>query len=131
MTSKHILGVPIGSAAFVRRQLEDISAERETQFHRIPLIDHTQACWLLLLTRAATKANFWLRAVRLGQTEPFAKRHDSSLGSKGAPDSAKAVFQLPFSLGGLATCSARLFLVSHVYLGATASDLGSAGECAN
>ena len=40
-----ILGVPIGSAAFVRRQLEEKSAEQETLFHRIPLMDDTQACW--------------------------------------------------------------------------------------
>ena len=38
-----ILGVPIGSAAFVRRLLE----QEDTLFHRIPLMDDTQACWFL------------------------------------------------------------------------------------
>ena len=60
-----LLGVPIGSSDFVRQQLEDKSAEQDFLFHRIPLMEDTQACWLLLLMCAATRANFWLRAVRL------------------------------------------------------------------
>ena len=106
-----ILGVPIGSAAFVRRQLEEKSAEQETLFHRIPLMDDTQACWLLLLMCAATRANSWLRAVRPEQSEPFADTNvwmclRSILGSERAPDSTKAISQLPFSLGGLGLTSA-------------------------
>ena len=106
-----ILGVP---SAFVRRQLEEKSAEQETLFHRIPLMDDTQACWLLLLMCAATRANFWLRAVRPEQSESFAERHDTNvwmclrsiLGSERAPDSNKGISQLPFSVGGLGLTSA-------------------------
>ena len=53
-----ILGVPIGSPDFVRQQLEDKSAEQDLLFQRIPLLEDTQACWLLLLMCAATRANF-------------------------------------------------------------------------
>ena len=76
-------------------------------------MDSTQACWLLLLMCAATRANFWLRAVRPELTEPFAEHHDTNvwmclrtiLGPGRAPDSAKAISQLPFSSGGLGlTC---------------------------
>ena len=71
-----ILGVPIGSPDFVRQQLEDKSAEQDLLFQRIPLLEDTQACWLLLLMCAATRANFWLRAVCPEHTESFAARHD-------------------------------------------------------
>ena len=64
-----ILGVPIGSPEFVRQQLEDKSAEQDLLFQRIPLLEDTQACWLLLLMCAATRANFWLRAVCPEHTE--------------------------------------------------------------
>ena len=53
-----ILGVPIGSPDFVRQQLVDKSAEQDLLFQRIPLLEDTQACWLLLLMCAATRANF-------------------------------------------------------------------------
>ena len=108
-----ILGVPIGSATLVRRQLEEKS-EQETLFHRIPLMDDTQACWLLLLMCAATRVNFWLRAVRPELSESFAERHDTNvwmclrsiLGSERAPDNTRAISQLPLSLGGLGLTSA-------------------------
>ena len=104
-----LLGVPIGSPDFVRQQLEDKSAEQDLLFHRIPLMEDTQACWLLLLMCAATRANFWLRAVHPDQSESFAVRHDTNvwrcmravLGVEGVPGTALAVSQLPFSLGGL------------------------------
>ena len=41
---------------------------QETLFHRIPLIDNTQACWCFLLMCASTRANFKLRAVRPEQS---------------------------------------------------------------
>ena len=115
-----ILGVPIGSAVFVRRQLEEKSAEHQTPFHRIPLMDYTQECGLQLLLCAAI-ANFWLRAVRPEHTEVFAERHDSNVwrclrnifGSERAPDSTKAISQLPFSLGGLGLTSAVRSRVDH------------------
>ena len=73
-----LLGVPIGSPC-VRQQLEDKSAEQDLLFHRIPLMEDTQVCWLLLFMCAATRANFWLRAVHPDQSESFAVRHDSNV----------------------------------------------------
>ena len=107
--SARILGVPIGSAAFVGSEIST-----EMLFHRIPMVDDTQACWLLLLMCATTRGNFWLRAIRAEQSEPFAERHDTNmwmrlrsiLGSERAPDSTEAISQLPFSLGGLGLTSA-------------------------
>ena len=101
-----ILGVPIGSAAFVRRQLEEKSAEHETLFHRMPLMDNTQACWLLLLLCAATRANFWLRVRQKRAVCRASRHHRTILGSERAPDSTKAISQLPFSQGGLGLTSA-------------------------
>ena len=99
---------------FVRQQLEDKSAEPDLLFHRIPLMKDTQACWLLLLMCAATRANFWLRAVHPDQSESFAVRHDTNvwrcmravLGVEGVSGTAQEVSQLPFSLGGLSLTSA-------------------------
>ena len=98
----------------MRQQLEDKSAEQDLLFHRIPLTDDTQACWLLLLMCAATRANFWLRAVHPDQSESFAVRHDTNvwrcmravLGVEGVSGTAQEVSQLPFSLGGLSLTSA-------------------------
>ena len=94
-----ILGVPIGSPDFVRQQLEDKSAEQDLLFQRIPLLEDTQACWLLLVMCAATRANFWLRAVCPEHTESFATRHDdhvwrcmrSILGVEGAMENSQVV----------------------------------------
>ena len=77
-------------------------------FHRIPLMD-TQACWLLLLMCAATRANFWLHAVHPDQSESFAVRHDTNvwrcmravLGVEGVSGTVQEVLQLPFSLKSL------------------------------
>ena len=100
-----ILGVPIGSPDFVSQQLEDKSPEQDLSFQRIPLLEDTQACWLLLLMCAATRANFWLRAVYPEHTESFAARHDdhvwrcmrSIFGVGGALENAQVVSQLPFA----------------------------------
>ena len=67
----------IGSPDFVRHQWEDKSAEQDLLFQRIPFLEDTQACWLLSLMYAATRANIWLRAVRPEHTESFAARHDA------------------------------------------------------
>ena len=67
------LGVPIGPPNFVRQQLEDKSAEQDLLFHRIPLMEDTQACWLLLLMCPATRANFWLQCTLIS---PSCSRSD-------------------------------------------------------
>ena len=75
-----------------------------------PLLEDIQACWLLLLMRAATRENFWLRAVRPGHTESFVDHVwrcvRSILGVEGVPENAQVISQLPFALGELSLKSA-------------------------
>ena len=109
-----VLGAPVGHPAFVREHLEKKSREQAELFQKIPHIEDTQACWLLLLMCAATRANFWLRMVRPEDTLEFAERHDDRvweclraiLGTPAAPVSAKVLAQLPLSMGGLGLTSA-------------------------
>ena len=72
-------GVPIGPPNFVRQQLEDKSAEQDLLFHRVPVMEDTQVCWVLLFMCAGTRANFWLRAVHPDQSESFSVRHDTNV----------------------------------------------------
>ena len=55
-----------------------LSDEQETLFTRIPRVEDTQACWLLLLVCTSTRANFWLRVVSPEQSLQFAERHDAA-----------------------------------------------------
>ena len=74
-----VLGAPIGSPEYVADQLQKKSDEQETLFTRIPRVEDTQACWLLLLMCASTRANFWLRVVSPEQSLQFAERHDAAV----------------------------------------------------
>ena len=97
-----VLGAPIGHPAFVHKYLEKKSIEQAELFQRIPHVKDTQACWLLLLMCAATRANFWLRMVRSEDSLAFAERHDDRvwdcfraiLGTPAAPVSAKVLAHL-------------------------------------
>ena len=70
--------------------------------------------WLLLLMRASTRANFWLRMVMPEETRDFAERHDGLvweclkgvLGTPTAPWFATAIANLPLSMGGLGLTNA-------------------------
>ena len=70
--------------------------------------------YLLLLMCGATRAYFWLRALRPDDTENFARRHDESvwtclrqiLGTPNAPATAHILSTLAFSAGGLGLTSA-------------------------
>ena len=81
-------------------------------FTRIHRVEDTQACWLLLLISASTRANFWLPVVSPGQSLQFAERHDAAvwqraiLGTPGAPEAAQTTANFPMSMGGLGPTSA-------------------------
>ena len=62
--------------AFVVDFLESKSREQQTLFQRILWVNDSQAAYLLLLTCASTRANFWLRSVGPEQTQEFAARHE-------------------------------------------------------
>ena len=101
------MGAPIGSPEYVADQLQNKSDEQETLFTRIPRVEDTQACWLLLLMCASTRANFWLRVVSPEQSLQFAERHDAAvwqclraiLGKSGAPEAAQITANV-MSMGG-------------------------------
>ena len=109
-----VLGAPIASPEYVADQLEKKSDKQETPFTRIPRVQDTQACWLLLLMCASTRENFWLRMVTPEQTLQFAERHDAAvweclraiLGTPQAPETAKITASFPLSMGGLGLTSA-------------------------
>ena len=73
-----------------------------------------QSVYHLLLMCGSTRANFWLRALRPEDTEPFARRHDENvwtclrqiLGTPNAPVGAYTLATLALSAGGLGLGSA-------------------------
>ena len=109
-----VLGASIGRTEFVVAHLEGKTREHEVLFQRILAVKDTQACWLLLLMCASSRANFWLRMIRPEETRYVAERHDGLvweclkgvLGTSSAPLSAKATANLPLSMGGLGLTSA-------------------------
>ena len=109
-----VLGAPIGTPEYVADQLAHNSREQETLFTRIPTVQDTQVCWLLLLMCASTRANFWLRMIRPDQTLQYAERNDAAvwgclcaiLGSPGVPADAQVTASFPLSMGGLGLASA-------------------------
>ena len=99
-----VLGAPIGSPEYVADQLQKKSDKQAALFTRIPRAQDTQACWLLLLVCASTRANFWLRMVTPEQTPQFAERHDAAVW-----ECLRAILGVPL-LGGLAPQLATLSL---------------------
>ena len=73
-----ILGVPICSAAFVRRQLEEKSAEQETLFHRIPWMEDTQALAFAVDVRN-NKDEFLAACSSPRAIRAFAESHDTNV----------------------------------------------------
>ena len=74
-----VLFVPLGHPDFVRKFLEGKIAEHRTFLERIPEIPDTQSAWLLLSFCAASRANFFLRAVNPIHAEQFASSHDEGV----------------------------------------------------
>ena len=109
-----VLGIPIGHTEYVRKFLERKTRKQEVLFHRIPSVNDTQAAFLLLTMCGATRANFWLRAVRPEDTEDYARRHDANVwtcfqeitGIAHAPATAHVLSTLSLAAGGLGLASA-------------------------
>ena len=115
-----VLGVPFGSAAFVRTQLQVSRAGHDQLLQRLPELDDLQASWLLLLFCCSPRCNYLLRMLPPSVTAEYAGAHDSAvlstfadfLGVDGLPDRARRIAQLPLSLGGLGLVSAAQTSVS-------------------
>ena len=58
-----VLGAPIGSEAYVQRQLRLKRDEHDRLLQRIPAVEDLQAAWLLLRHCACPRANYLLRAL--------------------------------------------------------------------
>ena len=74
-----VLGIPIGKQEYVQEFQAHKSRQQQVLFQRTPWVNDTQSAFLLLSMCGATRANFWLRAVRPEDTEDFARRHDENV----------------------------------------------------
>ena len=110
-----ILGTPIGHSDFVTSTMNEVSSEHARFLERIPEMPDLQAAWLLLSHCAASRANYYLRALPLSGSLRFANRHDGDLRAClsrmldvdiEADSYQGEVMQLPLRLGGLGLRSA-------------------------
>ena len=110
------LGVPIGSAEFVRAWGEGRLAEEASLLAQLPLLPDLQCAWLLLLFCASPRANHALRTVPPDLVGSYAAAHDAAIWgtlqaclgepAEDADCPARAVALLPAMLGGLGLQSA-------------------------
>ena len=75
-----VLGAPIGSEAYVQRQLQTKRDEHDRLLARIPAVEDLQAAWLLLRHCACPRANYLLRALPPALTAAYASAHDEAVG---------------------------------------------------
>ena len=74
-----VLGVPVGSAAFVRSQLLQSRARHDRLLERLPALGDLQASWLLLLFCCSPRCNYLLRMLAPATTAEYAQDHDSAV----------------------------------------------------
>ena len=112
-----MLGAPLGTEAFVQRQLRDRRRHQDVLLERIPALSDLQSAWLQLLFCASTRANYLLRMLPPHCTADYSRDHDRAVVSclrtllygedaPALPDDALATAQLPLGLGGLGLRSA-------------------------
>ena len=91
-----VLGVPVGSAAFVRSQLRQSRAGHDRLLGRLPALGDLQASWLLLLFCCSPRCNYFLRMLAPATTAEHAQDHDvlrkSFLTTSTAPTHSQLVF---------------------------------------
>ena len=71
-----LLGTPLGTAEFVRSQLDATEAAHQLLLQRILAVQDLQSAWLLMLFCASSRATFHLRVCHPDHTEAFARQHD-------------------------------------------------------
>ena len=103
-----VRGTPLGTAEFVRSQLDATEAAHQLLLQRIPAVQDLQSAWLLLLFCASSRATFYSRVCHLDHTEAFARQHDlhtwqclSTLLGQQHDVLPQDWGSLPFHLGGL------------------------------
>ena len=123
-----VLGTPLGSPQFVKKELEKISTKHRSLMEKIPLFADLQCAWLLLVFCAAPRPNNVLRMLHPSATHEFATPHDASvkrcfelLLHNPVSDDAWSIATLPLIMGGLglrSACRRR-----HVSYGASWADV--------
>ena len=106
-----VLGAPIGSEAYVQRQLRLKRDEHDRLLQRIPAVEDLQAAWLLLRHCACPRANYLLRALPPASTAEYASAHDEAvayclatllgLADAPLPPMQQRAARLPLRFGGL------------------------------
>ena len=71
-----ILGTPVGSEAYIQRQLQNTRQNHQHLLQRIPDIDDLQASWFLLFFCASPRCNHILRTTAPALAADFAADHD-------------------------------------------------------
>ena len=66
-----VLNTPLGQVEFIRAHLDLKTAEYQVLLDGIPLLENTQAAWLLLVHCAGARANYIARVVEPGTAEDF------------------------------------------------------------
>ena len=74
-----VLGTPIGHPHFVQNKLHQLSIKHSSLLKAIPEVPDLQSAWLLLSYCAATRANYYLRAIPPSEVMEFAQNHDQSM----------------------------------------------------
>ena len=75
----NVLGTPLGSDAFVQRQLALKREAHDRLLQAIPTVEDLQAAWLLLRYCAAPRANYLLHVLPPAETADYAAEHDAAI----------------------------------------------------
>ena len=102
-----VLGIPIGKQEYVQEFLAHKTRQQQVLFQRIPWVNDTQSAVLLFSMCGATRANFWLRAVRPEDTEDFAGRHDKNVWA-----CLREILGIPHASAALHVCVVHFVIVS-------------------
>ena len=115
-----LLGVPVGTPAFVRAHAAERLDEEQRFLTRLAKLPDPQCAWQLLSRCAVPRGNYWLRTLPPSASQDYAHARDDALWAaalhvfraEGLPDellaSGRRIAQLPSRLGGLGLrCSAR------------------------
>lgn len=93
----YIMGVPIGTDAWVLKLLEEKMQKREALIENIKCVEPITALGLLRKCLANCKVNYWLRTVPPDQMKPIADRFDAA---------TAAVFAFAFNTARILSCCA-------------------------
>ena len=107
-----VLGTPIGHPDFVEASLTAIALKHQKLLDVLPGVPNLQSAWILLSMCAATRANYYLRALSPGSVLSFAQQHDNAVWSclknllgadldEATDARARSIAQLPLRYGGL------------------------------